>query len=400
MNQPVKQHSTFKDNPSNRKNVSSHTKGNSVEPVGGTSSRKSVPDSFVRAQAPNKRSGEREEQSQLCSVAPVPSFSIRAHIISLLKNELRSRADGRPFDTTIKHPKKIEIYGEGVRFTGMKIGGKNDQSGKHKRGKIAGWSKSSRRRMREVLLTHCIPSNWEAFGLTFTIPGYNLPPETAKRIFQNWKVRANRMGICAIWRIELQKRGQLHWHAIAGMKCECPEIGALLLKKSWHMALRSVGEIEYQHIGDKLNPQKMDYITGKQNLMAWPGAELFSADIDILKDREGAIKRYIQDHATKTKQEQIPEDIGRHWGILNAKAFSKPFPDQVMIMTNEEYARFLRAYNRLCTTSSIPASCVFGRKQGFKGKRGRYGKTVYFSRPETVKRLADWSMNKVDKIHG
>ncbi len=37
MNQPVKQHSTFKDNPSNRKNVFSHTKGNSVKPVDGTS---------------------------------------------------------------------------------------------------------------------------------------------------------------------------------------------------------------------------------------------------------------------------------------------------------------------------------------------------------------------------
>jgi len=37
MNQPVKQHSTFKDNPPNRKNVSFHTNGNRVEPVDGSS---------------------------------------------------------------------------------------------------------------------------------------------------------------------------------------------------------------------------------------------------------------------------------------------------------------------------------------------------------------------------
>jgi hypothetical protein len=266
-------------------------------------------------------------------------------------------------------------------------------SGKHKRKKIGGWSRASRRRMREFLLTHTVPLGWTACAVTYTIPGYPLDLQQVKRLWQNWTVRANRLPLCAIWRIEIQKRGQLHWHLIVGYNGSI-EDACFNLKDSWHKALSSLGEIEYYYLGSPSEPIKCDSVTGKRFLLDWPGADVHAAHIDIFKDEFGPWKRYLQDHCSKSKQEQIPENIGRHWGKINRKHFVEVLPDFVATLTEKEYARFLRAYNRLCTPYIKCTTALFGRRRGYKGKRGRYGKTVYFSMPKTIGRLLEWATGK------
>ncbi len=380
--------SPFKDNPTNGQASFLHTTGKGVETVqksflSDNAEALTVRPSVTMAHVQSDAGSQKRASSEPAECAPL---GIRAHILS----KRVGSPCVRPENVTIKFPSKIEIFPEGTRLSAPPRGGRNQHSGKHKRGKIGGWSKSSRRRMRDFLLTHTVPLGWTACAVTYTIPGYSLPLFDVKRLWQNWTVRANRLPLCAIWRIEIQKRGQLHWHLIVGYNGE-PMQAQLQLKHSWHKALRSLGEIEYRYIGNPSEPVAVDYVSAKQGLMAWRGAEFHSARVDVFTDEFGPWKRYLQDHATKSKQEQIPENIGRHWGKINRKEFVEVLPSRATALTHKEYSRFLRAYNRLCTPYLKWQGALFGRKKGFKGKRGRYGKTVYFSRPETIERLVDWA---------
>lgn len=321
-----------------------------------------------------------------------PPFSIRAHILSLLTSYLEKRKNTRPLNASAKYG-KIDIYKDGVLLTAPRVGGSNDQSGKHKRGEIAGWSRSSRRRMRDFMLRYAVPDGWTACGVTFTIPGYPLPLSEVKRLWQNWTVRANRLPLCAVWRIEIQKRGQLHWHLIVGYNDSAKEAQAAI-KESWHKALRSLGILEYCFVGNPADPYEVDWVSGRCNPMDFNGAEWYSAKVDVFPDTFGPWKRYLQDHATKSKQEQIPYNIGRHWGKINGKAFVEVFPVRASTLTNKEYSRFLRAYNRLCTPYIKCDGALFGRVRGYTANRGRWGKSVFYSMPETVGRLMDWALTE------
>ena len=316
-----------------------------------------------------------------------PPLGIRAHIRSLSNQCPAKRSE----NVTVKYSSKVEIYSDGARLTAPPCGGKNDQSGKHKRGVIVGWSKSSRRRMRDFLLTHTVPAGWVACAVTFTIPGYPMELSDVKRLWQNWRVRANRLSLCAVWRIEIQKRGQLHWHLIVGFDGE-PAAAQRQIVQSWHKALRSMGELGFKYLGSASDPREFEMVTFKGNPMDWKGAEKYSAKVDVFPNQLGPWKRYLQDHTTKSKQEQIPENIGRHWGKINSKLFVEALPNRASTLSNKEYARFLRAYNRLCTPYIRCHGALFGRRRGYSAKRGRYGQTVVFSMPETVGRLLDWAV--------
>ena len=98
----------------------------------------------------------------------------------------------------------------------------------------------------------------------------------------------------------------------------------------------------------------------------------------------------MQDHASKGKQDQIGVAKGRHWGIIGRKLYSRAVPVSTAELSDSEYFRFLRAYQRLCRPS-FPAPCVFGRRLGYRPSFGCRGESVRFSRPETVLRLVDWA---------
>jgi len=98
--------------------------------------------------------------------------------------------------------------------TNRKPGNPNGKGG-GKRSEIKGWTAASRRRFRAWLLEHTCQDGWEFLNVTLTIPGPPVDPLQAKNIFKLWCDRLDRThnGGC-IWRIEIQKRGQLHWHCL------------------------------------------------------------------------------------------------------------------------------------------------------------------------------------------
>jgi len=304
-------------------------------------------------------------------------------------------------------PYRVQVYeGHGVMITGHIAPGNPTGKGGGKRGKVKGWSPASRRRMREFLLTHRPPESWVVVGATFTIPGSPMEPTDAKRLFLDWCTHAAHDGWCAVWRLEVQQRGQLHWHLLVCLDPEVPEViagafahpgarcdtnatasqgdpvredwGALTVKRSWEDAIRRAGAYDD---GQGVYDHRMGVF----------GADRHAAMTGAVRDEDcGPLLRYLQDHATKAKQEQVAVGMGRHWGVVGRKHWERVLSDEDAKLTPTEYSRFLRALQRLATPSrKVP--CIFGRKLGFRQRRGRVGRSVWFSRPETIRRLVAWA---------
>lgn len=282
-----------------------------------------------------------------------------------------------------KNCRKVTFYSGGVLLSagGRYAAGKHQRS---KRGEITGWSKSSRRRMRRFMLEHVPPAGFETVGVTLTIPGPVQPDAVERDIFGRWAHEVQRRGWCAVWRLEVQSRGARHWHAVLSVPAGIPSVAICAL---WWDCLKKQGEIVFSPPYSTKNGT-CEY-SRVSSLMVLPGAYEHSCNVQSDGSR-GAWLRYMQDHASKGKQEQIGVAKGRHWGIIGRKLYSLAVPVSTADLSDSEYFRFLRAYQRLCRPS-IPAACVFGRRLGYRPSFGCRGETVRFSRPETVLRLVDWA---------
>lgn len=338
-----------------------------------------------------------------------------------------------------KGPKncKIEFYADGVATVAPHVGNPKGK-GAPPRSKIGGWSMSSRRRMREFMLTHELPENYRGFNCTFTIPGPPLPPDKIKQLKNTWAVYFRRAGVVAIWRAEVQERGSLHYHMLAGLplmdiegmpedlRGEYTDLkGSQLLKTLWLKSLSSLGSIEWfcvnQYVEGQTIPETpegcsrvevKDSVTDRPmvfdvtlnkpesmlgvsrwqshnptDLSKWVGAEKYAADVQAFSTLHGAWKRYMNDHTSKAKQAQIGENIGRHWGVIGKKAFNDLSPVSVARLTHQEYSRYLRWSNRLKTPYIRCEGALFGKRKGFKPSRGKTGRCVTFCFPETYNRM-------------
>lgn len=268
------------------------------------------------------------------------------------------------------------------------------------RGDILGWSSASRRRLREWLLCHRPIINHDAIGITFTIPGPPVSLIQAKALFDDFTKHfclSHNIGLC--WRLEIQKRGSFHWHALASV----PQLAADVrgVKSSYSFIL--MGWLDCL---DKLG--KVDYISesGVQNnclRSELAGAWRHSVDIQAAGD-SGAWLRYLQDHASKSKQEQCPERCGRHWGVVGRRFFEASECESFLKFDDDaSFYRFLRAFQRLCTPvmshspSRLRSPAKFadrpfsGASLGWRIRRGGRGRSVWFSRPDTVRRLHSWA---------
>ena len=281
----------------------------------------------------------------------------------------------------LENCRKVTFYTGGVLLSA----GGRFRAGKHqrsKRGKITGWSKSSRRRMRRFMLEHVPPSGFETVGVTLTIPGPVQPDAVERDIFKRWAREVQKRGWCAVWRMEIQSRGARHWHAVLSVPAGVHNFAICAL---WWDCLKKQGEIVFS---PPYSTKNATYYR-VSSLMALPGAYEYSCNVQSEGSR-GAWLRYMQDHASKGKQDQICVSKGRHWGVIGRKLYSLAAPVSTLELSDSEYFRFLRAYQRLCRPT-IPAACVFGRRLGYRPSFGYRGETVRFSRPETVLRLVDWA---------
>lgn len=292
----------------------------------------------------------------------------------------------------------VEIFQRGVAL--------NTPRGNHKgnpippaRGQIKGWSKASRQRMREFMLTHEAHGVW-FIGTTFTIPGPVVHVDTMRRLWGSWKRRAQERGWASIWRMEVQQRQQVHWHCLLMIPVNDPECGGAQGKarlraiESWHDALDSLGPRTFDPPYKNICGQTYTHV---KSLMELTGAFWYSADCKV-EGGTGAWRRYLQDHASKAKQEQIAEGFGRHWGVIGRDQFCEILPNDVVELSNTQYYRFLRKYQRMCTPRIKDSRAAFGSRLGWRIRRGSVGRSVWFSEPAAVRRLVEWAQSEASSV--
>lgn len=269
----------------------------------------------------------------------------------------------------------VTFFPQGVMLHKPVRGVKPKDSG-GTRSTISGWSSASRRRMREWMLTHEAPQGWATHGVTLTVPGPVLDMPSAKNLWKNFCRKVEEQGWGMVWRIEIQLRGAHHWHAILTQPVRHPADISIL----WDDCLRQLPPVEHQ-------TAKGQWYYGLRT--ALPGAYLYACKVESQGDR-GAWLRYMQDHASKGKQEQIPEDIGRHWGVVGRKSFVER-EGLKADLSDKAYARVVRCMRRLATPIRPNSQSVFGKSLSYSPRRGMRGHSVWYSRPETIARFVDWA---------
>ena len=320
---------------------------------------------------------------------------------------------------------QISIYSsQGVGVKSGRPCGNPTGKGGGKRGKVVTWSKASRRRMRNFLLTRAV-KNGDTYGVTLTIPGPPVSVQVAREMFSSFRQRCEKAGLAFVWRIEIQKRGQLHWHLCLSTPnntrvltareiwiYEVVKLGWVTvwydsekhdkIVESWKEGEDYELEPSYETVAGEVYPGIVDDqldlfegVSGTRAIISFanrymlPGAKQHIFQCDD-KGRNGSWFRYMCDHATKAKQEQIPVNIGRHWGVVGRKHYEEVAPSEVCTMSNREYVKVCRWMSRLCTPRIPDKRAPFGRRSGFQRKIGRTGETLLFTRPETVRRMVDY----------
>jgi len=333
----------------------------------------------------------------------------------------------------------ISVYeGKGIQTRGPRIVGNPTGKGGGKRGKIKGWSLSSRRRMRRYLMTHRPCEGYNTFAATLTIPGAPIEADRAQELFKGWSREAVKAGIGSVWRLETQTRGQLHWHLL----CAVPEgVSERIIENLWIDQIMKLGWCAVWYDPDKHDklierinhdvrtpiPEAcyeldLGYVCslGEQ----WPGFCVAQAELDDpragtnrpvlwLANRymiPGANLRmcvvdkgdcgakwlhYLADHATKRKQEQIAVGVGRHWGVVGRKCFTEVLPEDLAI-PSRQYSQILRWLRRWHTPSVKDPRAPFGRRLGWKLRRGAWGTSEWFTDESVVLRMIDHALTLVE----
>lgn len=184
-----------------------------------------------------------------------------------------------------------------------------------KRGKISCFSAGSVRRLRETLFSKFVPGAI-SFGATFTVPWRCSNDEERKSVvsrfestFNRWRKRFQydfpRSSI--IYRVELQKRGAPHLHAVC------------------YISLDDV-KLDYEVKDERLAKSALSQVSLRDDWLfsfdkettesEWRRANSHSVKFDSLDtENKGSLFRYLADHTSKSKQAQLGWK-GRQWGIL------------------------------------------------------------------------------------
>lgn len=283
----------------------------------------------------------------------------------------------------------VTLYSHGVMIKDWRELSETSKHVRAKRGQIKGWSSASRRRMREFMLTSLPPSEWQLLGATLT-----LPPEVSfsaeKDIFKAFSRSVQKAGFGMVWRMEVQRRGALHWHCLIAAPVTDSD------RDTW------------RHFkGDGFNEFRGD--TSSRVASMWhdslqcagfltPAALKHSADVRGGGD-DGRWLRYMQDHASKSKQSQVADGRGRHWGIVGRSVFRRSSGLGSIVFNRDDagdrqFAVFLR-YMRRWSTPLVQCNLdPVGRRLGYTCRRGHWGRSVWFKSPSHVARLLSFAKGR------
>jgi hypothetical protein len=341
---------------------------------------------------------------------------------------------------------------------GLKAPGNPDGKGGGKRSTIGGWSYQSRKRMRAFLYSQRSPVGWIDAGVTLTVPcvvhdevelaffekagaSGGVRPQDIKYQFKLFTVELRRVGWCAVWRMEVQQRGVIHYHLIVsfpesfGVQSATDRIRSLWYDALDRLPLPVGLRRSSQSIKSKDGNDVWGFaVWGKNLAMAcpefrrsmWPGArDWVNADgqtvkgsavhIDINSEESGAVwYRYLCDHASKTKQHQVAENLGRHWGVVNKAVFVAAESMDIQPINDKAFFRVVRWLGRLRSPlvysvrlrrlRGLPAqhSAQYPRSQFHDCKVQRRaqgcwaGSRVFFGNVETYKRMILYA-NELEK---
>lgn len=301
-------------------------------------------------------------------------LGISAHIPAGGSSGAFRRGVPLPSETVPGVP-SVRFYRQGVSFCRPVVGSRPEGSGGHREA-IVGWSSASRRRMREWLLTHEAQKGWSTEGATFTIPGPVMAREDERVLWVRFCDNVQKAGWGMVWRVEIQARQALHWHCLMVQPFPHPSDIWLM----WMAQLRALGPVE--------GPDSRGNLVKASSRAGWPGADKHAVNLSD-KGGKGAWLRYLQDHSTKAKQDQIPVNIGRHWGVVGRSRFVEVAPLVDLSLSDPEYISVVRWWRRLATPSRPNPQAPFGRCLSWSPRRGMRGRSVVFSNPETIARLCD-----------
>ena len=210
-------------------------------------------------------------------------------------------------------------------------------------GDITTFSRASRSRLRETLAMAHLKSGGRLFGVTFTIPS-----PTSSDILSPAKVRDIWFDFIRhifprsfphsslIWRIELQERGQAHWHCVF----YCSDDDALSRNVDLSIAFDLVC-FEVCSVWRAL-------VYNRVNTENWSDKTHFGfADngVDVKPLTSSAIVGYVCDHGSKQKQAQLGW-VGRQWGVIGRKNLSFE-GESVVSVPLEHHKKAARQFRRL-----------------------------------------------------
>jgi hypothetical protein len=239
-----------------------------------------------------------------------------------------------------------------------------------------------------------------------TIPGVAIPSKAAIRgLWYEFSKAILRRGWAMVWRLEVQTRGMPHWHCLLITPGE--EDRSSVSKWIWHRWASFVDRLEpvpehvtvglrggwylHQYMGGEYVSSSPEF---QRSRMRGTGNRMISVEGDSDRGGPGIWKRYLQDHASKVKAEQVADGWGRHWGIVGRRLFVRIVPRVVdMTRRTDEYSRVLRCLRRMWRRRVHDERCLFGSRLGRGPRRGRIGTGVaaVFGRVETVERLLAWA---------
>lgn len=264
------------------------------------------------------------------------------------------------------------------------------------RGEIREWSYASQRRLREYLMTYRPRVQSTELSLTLTIPGPNIGSDEARKLWNHFGVLIRRMGCGAVWRLETQKRGMPHWHLLMVVPWSGetePDPAAMFylrmsLCKAWAAALDGLGPVTHEN---GIRYEQRSKMPGAFTIMMGCKDER-AARIDYISNDGAGWSRYLCDHTSKGKQEQIAKGFGRHWGVIGREHFAKAAASESVHLTRAQYFRFLRMLQRWNTPLVRDSRVIpWGRRKGYRIKRGQLGRAVWFGPVALQRRLIKWA---------
>lgn len=258
----------------------------------------------------------------------------------------------------------------------------HDKFFNHKpRGEIKGFSRHASLRLRRALVSMSASFKGSCVGITLTLPfkgdfkikgEYKILAAAYKKAFNRFGVSMRRRfsSSCGIFRHELQRRRVPHCHIVFFVS----DLDFKLVHIGRNSNISDLRAIIYSYWLSALQG-----FTFEANLK---GFVKHGVKVDRIDTRDNiAVFRYLCDHASKHKREQLGY-IGKQWGFINRALFVFSPSVELSFRNSRQKNVFVR-HIRKCCRYTVAAKCVFKRKLTRVGQL----KGCYFVGVKTTKKI-------------